>query len=50
VLVALREQYRAERDYAQTRYTYILNVLKLKQAAGILNEDDALQINQWLQH
>ncbi|MDH5485057.1 MAG: TolC family protein, partial [Gammaproteobacteria bacterium] len=50
VLAALREQYRAERDYAQTRYTYILNILKLKQAAGILSENDALKINQWLKH
>ncbi|TNF38286.1 MAG: type I secretion protein TolC, partial [Gammaproteobacteria bacterium] len=50
VLAALREQYRAERDYAQARYNYILNVLRLKQAAGILSADDVTHINQWLQH
>lgn len=49
VLAALREQYRAERDYARARYTYILNMLRLKQAAGTLNRDDAIQVNQWLQ-
>ena len=48
VLSSLREQYRAERDYARARYTYILNLLKLKQAAGILSKDDVIQINQWL--
>ncbi|MCW9057229.1 MAG: TolC family outer membrane protein [Gammaproteobacteria bacterium] len=48
VLTVLREQYRAERDYAQTRYDYIMNVLYLKQAAGILSRQDVVQINQWL--
>ena len=48
VLAVLREQYRAERDYAQTRYDYIMNVLYLKQAAGILSKQDVVQINQWL--
>lgn len=48
VLSVLREQFRAERDYARSRYDYILNILRLKQAAGILSEDDVVQINQWL--
>ncbi|MCW9013636.1 MAG: TolC family outer membrane protein [Gammaproteobacteria bacterium] len=50
VLSSLREQYRAERDYARTRYTYILNSLRLKQAAGILSMQDVVKINQWLEH
>ena len=50
VLASVRELYRSERDYAQARYNYILNLLRLKQAAGILSNNDALQINQWLQH
>jgi len=49
VLTVLREQYRAERDYAQTRYDYIMNVLYLKQAAGILSRQDVAKINQWLE-
>lgn len=48
VLTVLREQYRAERDYAQARYDYIMNVLYLKQAAGILSRQDVVQVNQWL--
>jgi outer membrane protein len=50
VLSVLREQYRAERDYAKARYDYILNILKLKQAAGILSVQDVVQVNQWLKH
>ena len=49
VLTVLREQYRAERDYAQARYDYVMNVLSLKQAAGILSKQDVIQINQWLE-
>lgn len=48
VLNALRNQYRSEKDYAQTRYDYLLNMLKLKQAAGVLNKDDITMINNWL--
>ena len=48
VLISLRETYRAQRDYASSRYEYVLNKLRLKQAAGILNEDDLLEINGFL--
>ena len=48
VLSALRNQYRSERDYAQSRYDYLLNMLKLKQAAGVLNKKDIVTVNQWL--
>ena len=40
VLDAQRDLYLAKRDYAQSRYDYLLNVLKLKQAAGTLAEAD----------
>lgn len=49
VLNARREVFRAERDYAQSRYNYILETLRLKQAAGILAEADLAAINRWLQ-
>ncbi len=48
VLNSLRETYRSKRDYASARYDYLINTLKLKQAAGILTEDDIPVINQWL--
>jgi outer membrane protein len=50
VLALLREQYRAERDYARARYEYITNLLLLKQAAGMLSREDVVQVNQWLMH
>lgn len=48
VLNALRDLYSAERDYAQARYDYVLNHLRLKQAAGTLTEDDVRLVNTWL--
>jgi outer membrane protein len=48
VLLSLRETYRSERDYAGSRYEYLLNLLRLKQAAGLLTVDDLKQINAWL--
>jgi outer membrane protein len=49
VLNAQRELFRAERDRAQARYTYLLNGLRLKQAAGILGPEDLAPINAYLQ-
>lgn len=48
VLLALRDTYRAQRDYAQSRYDYILSTFRLKQAAGILSSRDLKEINDWL--
>ncbi len=48
VLTSLREVYRAERDYARARYTYIVDLLRLKQAAGIITPEEAQRINQLL--
>ena len=48
VLISLRETYGAERDYASSRYQYLLNNLRLRQAAGTLKEDDLFEINRWL--
>ncbi len=48
VLNSLRETYRSKRDYASARYSYLVNTLKLKQAAGLLVDDDLKAINQWL--
>ncbi len=48
VLTSLRDTYRAQRDYASSRYDFLLNNLRLKQAAGILEEDDLFAINRSL--
>ena len=49
VLNATQQLISTRRDYAQAIYTYALNVLKLKSAAGTLTEDDVVYVNQWLQ-
>jgi outer membrane protein len=48
VLISLRVTYGARRDYARARYDYLINRLKLQQAAGLLSTDDLEQINGWL--
>lgn len=47
VLDAERDLYLVRVDYSQARYDYILNSLQLKKAAGILNEQDIVAIDQW---
>ena len=48
VLDTRRELFRAQRDYSRARYDFLLNLLRLRQAAGILNENDVETINNWL--
>lgn len=49
VLDARRALFVAETNYARSRYDYIVNVLRLKQAAGILAAGDIVEVNGWLQ-
>ena len=49
VLDAQQQLYGAERDYANARYDYIINLLILKYYAGTLNEGDINMLNGWLQ-
>ncbi|MDM8546395.1 TolC family outer membrane protein [Candidatus Venteria ishoeyi] len=39
----------AQKNYALSRYTYILNSLRLKQSAGLLNEADLEALQTWFQ-
>lgn len=48
VLNAQRELFRARTDFARARYDYLLNKLRLKQAAGQLTADDLMQIDALL--
>jgi len=48
VLISVRETFRANLEYAGSRYEFLINSLKLRQAAGILQEDDLFEINRWL--
>lgn len=48
VLQAQRGLYAAIRDYANSRYDYVINLLTLKQQAGLLSPQDILDLNTWL--
>jgi len=48
VLLSLRETFRAKRDYSNARYDFLLNTLKLKQAAGTLSEKDIVALSKSL--
>lgn len=48
VLLQTQQLFDAKRQHARARYDYIINTLKLKQAAGLLSEDDLAQINKML--
>ncbi|MBM2830738.1 MAG: type secretion protein TolC [Gammaproteobacteria bacterium] len=49
VVAAERAVLQIKRDYARSRYDYILNSLRLKKAAGTLSPDDLQLINGWLE-
>ncbi len=48
VLQAQRSLYSSIRDYSNSRYDYVVNLLQLKQAAGILTPQDVYDINKWI--
>lgn len=48
VLQAQRTLYSSIRDYSNSRYDYVLNILKLKRAAGTLTPEDIYAINKWM--
>lgn len=48
VLLSTRSLYSARSSLATARYNYIMAILKLKQAAGILTRDDLTEINSWM--
>lgn len=48
VLDASRDLYLLRRDHAQSRYDYVFNTLRLKQAMGTLSDDDLIIVNSWL--
>lgn len=48
VLTSTRNLYNAKRNLSSTRYSYILSILSLKQAAGTISEKDLEDINKGL--
>jgi outer membrane protein len=48
VLDARRRLFEAQRDYARSRYDYLINIVRLESAAGSLQQDDLDAINGFL--
>ncbi|MFP6782607.1 MAG: TolC family outer membrane protein [Gammaproteobacteria bacterium] len=48
VVDAERGLFQARRDFSRARYDYILDILRLKQAAGTLQKEDLIVANSWL--
>jgi len=48
VLLSEQRFFQAERDYSRARHQFILNQLRLEQAAGSLSEDDLAEVNNLL--
>jgi outer membrane protein len=48
VVALQRSTSQARRNFSQAKYNYILDTLRLKQAAGTLSPEDIEQVNSWL--
>ena len=48
VLIAQQNLYLAKREYARSRHAYLVNLLRLRQAAGILEPADLQLVNRYL--
>ncbi len=48
VLSEQRNLYEAKRDYARSRYDYLINSIKLKQTTGSLTDNDLALVNKYL--
>jgi len=48
VLIAQQQLYLAQREYASARHAFLVNVLRLRQAAGILELSDVQNVNRSL--
>ncbi len=48
VLNVQQNLFTAVRDYANARYQYVLDMLRLKREAGIISPQDVYELNNWL--
>ena len=47
VLQAQQRLFASQFDYADSRYNYVIDLMRLKQAAGILNDEDLMELNRF---
>jgi len=46
--LARQRLFDAQSNYATARYDYVINILTLEQAAGLLDERQVTRVNAWL--
>jgi outer membrane protein len=49
VLIALRDQFAAQRDLQRARYDHVKFLLFLKREAGLLSSEDMIEVSSWLE-
>ena len=49
VLNAQNTLFSAQRDYANSRYDYIINMMRLKEQAGLLSPEDVIRLDSNLE-
>jgi outer membrane protein len=49
VLNAQQQLFAAKRDLLEARYQYLMNIIRLKSAAGVVSDTDLADINQQLE-
>ena len=48
VLIAQQQLYLSQREYARARHAFLVNTLRLRQAAGVLELSDVQNVNRSL--
>ena len=48
VLLALKDSFKAKKNYSKSKYDYLISKLRLKQSIGTLSIDDVKVVNSWL--
>ena len=49
VLDAQKEEFTVMRELAKSKYSYIKNRIRFQQAIGMINEENLVEVNKWLQ-
>jgi len=49
VLNAQNTLFSAQRDYANSRYDYVLSMMRLKETAGLLSPEDIIALDSYME-
>lgn len=49
VLIAQQNEFKAKRELAKAKYSYIKNRIRFMQATGLITEENLSEVNSWLQ-